>query len=97
MPSTWFFGLLAAACLMGSGCSSVRGRGESRFYPGPFPGLAYHQAEYVDGTGSEQSEPSHEEVEHRMLGLIDFPFSFALDTALLPWDVVYWALKKDSK
>ena len=30
-----------------------------------------------------------------MLGLIDFPFSFALDTALLPWDVVYWALRKD--
>ena len=88
------FELVAAVSLGAAGCSSINGRGDDRFYPGPFPGLAYHQAEYANTTGG--SEPSHEEVERRLLGLMDFPFTLALDTALLPWDLLYRAFQRDS-
>jgi len=105
MESKWFPGILAVAWLMGSGCSSINGREESRFYPGVYPGLRYHAADYTAGTeGSEPlrsgyDDPVHEKekTERRIAALIDWPFSFVLDTALLPWDALYWALKTDSK
>ncbi len=85
--------------MMGSGCSSVRGRADSRFYPGVYPGLQYHTADYINH--SEGEEPAFfgqdgetKETERRMAAVIDFPFTLALDTAALPWDLLYWALTK---
>ena len=90
---------------MGSGCSSVRSRGESRFYPGVYPGLKYHTAEYTAGSKGEEpvrlvyDHPLNDfaNVEPRTAGVIDWPCSFVMDTVLLPWDGLYWALKKDKK
>ena len=90
---------------MGSGCSSINGRDESGFYPGVYPGLKYHATDYTAGT--ESSEPvrsgnddpvyEKEKIERWMVGLIDYPFSFVLDTLLLSSDALYLALKTDAK
>jgi uncharacterized protein YceK len=87
---------------MGSGCSSVRGRDDSRFYPGVCPGLQHHTADYTSHSEGEEpvffgNDGETKESERRLAAVIDFPFTLALDTALLPWDVLYSALKKDAK
>jgi uncharacterized protein YceK len=98
-------GPVLAGFLLASGCSSINGRGDSRFYPGIYPGLQYRQADYVDGSEGEPpltwgyDDPVYDKakVERRLGALIDFPFSIGLDTILLPWDLPYWGLKGRSR
>src|SRR5439155_4994818 len=69
----------------GAGCASVGGRGDSRFYPGVYPGVQNHV--YYFAHPEENDMPSL-----WWLGVIDLPFSAALDTVLLP----YWAIRRSS-
>ena len=78
--------LLAATAVALCGCASIGGRGDSRFYPSVYPGVQNHI--YYFAHREENDMPSL-----WWLGIIDFPFSAALDTALLPWDVPYWAFQ----
>ena len=78
--------LLGLLALSGSGCASIGGRGDSRFYPGVYPGVRNHA--YYFAHPEESDRPSL-----WWLGIIDFPFSAALDTALLPWDLPYWVIR----
>ena len=98
-------GPVLAGFLLASGCSSIYGRGDNRFYPGVYPGLQYRQADYVEGSKgkppltSGYDDPVYDRAksERRLGALIDFPFSIALDTILLPWDLAYWGLKGRSQ
>jgi uncharacterized protein YceK len=92
-------GLLTAASVLAVGCASIDGRMSSQFYPGVYPGLQhYHSAHRFDQakrydwstSGSMQFLPVSENAQ--CLAPIDFIFSLGLDTVLLPWDVVYWAI-----
>src|SRR5438270_89364 len=80
----------AAAALAGFGCASIgarTGNGAPGVYPGVYPGPQTIIYEMQTPRGAA----------HNMLvwpcGIIDFPLSAALDTALLPWDIPYWALQ----
>ena len=81
--------LLCAIAMSGAGCASVGGRGDSRFYPGVYPGVQNHV--YYFAHPEENDMPSL-----WWLGVIDLPFSAALDTVLLPWDLPYWAIRRSS-
>jgi uncharacterized protein YceK len=88
---------LAASALLGSGCASICFRtGHTEpdvpgIYPGVYPGpqLIIYEMQTPRG------------VAHNIMvwpcGIIDFPLSTALDTALLPFDLPYWACTRDSK
>ena len=83
----------AASALLGSGCASICARSGyvepdvPKIYPGVYPGpqLIIYEMHTPRGAA------------HNIMiwpcGIIDFPLSAALDTALLPWDVPYWALQ----
>jgi len=85
---------LAATALLGSGCFSISGRtghvepDVPKIYPGVYPGphLIIYEMQTPRG------------VEHNVLmwpcGIIDFPFSTALDTVLLPFDWPYSACQR---
>lgn len=99
------FGLWVLLSLGASGCSSVKSRGDSDFYPGIYPGMRYHQTEYRWGEprttphGPDEGQDHNEwviENYHVIGGVIDFPFTLVLDTVLLPWDLPYWAFHKPS-
>ena len=67
------------------GCASLwNHNGE---HPGVYPGV-----ENDVGLLSDREEP----VELKLFAIVDLPLSAALDTALLPFDFVYWFVKKDS-
>ena len=77
----------AASALLGSGCASICARtgyvepDVPKIYPGVYPGpqLIIYEMHTPRGAA------------HNIMvwpcGIIDFPLSAALDTALLPWDV----------
>jgi uncharacterized protein YceK len=81
---------LAASAIIGSGCASICVRtgyiepDVPKIYPGVYPGpqLIIYEMQTPRGAA------------HNIMmwpcGIIDFPLSAALDTALLPWDVPYW-------
>ena len=83
----------AASALLESGCASIcvrTGQIEPdvpKIYPGVYPGpqLIIYEMQTPRG------------VAHNIMvwpcGIIDFPLSAALDTALLPWDVPYWVFR----
>ncbi|SRR5258708_5853005 len=81
---------LLTAVLVASGCGSMAGRGDKRFYPALYPGVRYdayylaHREEVTDMQGL------------WFLGGLDVPLSAALDTALLVWDLPYCALQPTS-
>src|SRR2546430_14865777 len=82
--------LLVAVTVTAAGCGSIGGRGDRRFYPGLYPGVKY-DVHYL----------AHREENTDMqalwwLGVFDVPLSAALDTALLPWDLPYWAYQPRS-
>ena len=79
--------LLCAIAVAVCGCASIGGRGDDRFYPGVYPGVQNHIYCFERrGVGTDMPCLW-------WLGIIDFPFSAALDTALLPWDLPYWAFQ----
>jgi uncharacterized protein YceK len=85
---------LAAAALAGVGCASIgarTGNGAPGVYPGVYPGPQTIIYEMQTPRG----------VAHNIMvwpcGIIDFPLSAALDTALLPWDLPYWAFQSSSR
>ena len=82
--------MLTALSMSAAGCASIGGRGDDRFYPGVYPGVRNHA--YYFAHPEESDMPSV-----WWLGIIDFPFSAALDTALLPWDLPYWAIRGNAR
>src|SRR5262245_22217764 len=78
--------LLCVLVMTSAGCASIGGRGDERFYPGVYPGVRNHA--YYFAHPKESDKPGL-----WWLAIIDFPLSAALDTALLPWDLPYWAFR----
>jgi uncharacterized protein YceK len=78
--------LLVVTAVLGSGCGSIGGRSRSAYYPGVYPGARCDVEFIVHHEGKDMSELWP-------LAVIDFPFSAAVDTVLLPWDLPYWALQ----
>jgi uncharacterized protein YceK len=98
-------GVWIVVSVVAPGCSSIKSRGDSNFYPGVYPGLKYHQTEYrwgeprttPHGPGEGQnSDDWRSENYHAIVGVIDFPFTLVFDTVLLPWDLPYSAFHKPS-
>ena len=79
--------ILCATALAVCGCASIAGRGNDRFYPGVYPG-ARNDISAIESQGVGTDMPCL-----WMLSIFDFPLSAALDTALLPWDLPYWAFQ----
>ena len=69
--------LLGILALSACDCALIGGRGDNRFYPGVYPGVRNHA--YYFARPKESDQPSL-----WWLGIIDLPFSAALDKALLP-------------
>jgi uncharacterized protein YceK len=88
---------IAASAFLGSGCASIGVRAGHieadvpEIYPGVYPGPQLIIYEMRTPRG----------VAHNIMvwpcGIIDFPLSATLDTALLPFDLAYWACTRDSK
>jgi len=83
--------VLAMVALAGSGCGSIGarcGQASPSTYPGVYPGPRNIIQEMETPRGAA----------HNILvwpcGIVDFPLSAALDTALLPIDVPYWAFAR---
>ena len=82
---------LAVIALIASGCASIGarcGQASPSTYPGVYPGPRNIIQEMETPRGAA----------HNILvwpfGIFDFPFSTALDTALLPIDLPYWAFTR---
>lgn len=53
------------------------------------------RAESTEASGSDSATPTSEtDADWLALGILDIPFSFALDMALLPVDLIVWAIQK---
>ena len=89
MPTARLPMLLCATAVVLCGCGSIAGRGDSRFYPGVYPG--------VQNLIHCFAHPAENDVPIWPLGIIDFPFSAALDTALLPGDLPYWVQSRTGR
>ncbi len=93
-----FYCLTLAVCaLAGSSCASISARvgyvesDVPKIYPGVYPGpqlIIYEMHTYRGVAHNVMVWP---------IGIIDFPLSTALDTALLPIDLPYGAFTRDSK
>lgn len=89
-----------------TGCYSIIGRVESGFdveivkftgkepisYRGVYPGIQYTTAINEQTFTSEIPEKQMAMTGSTVVGGIDFWFSFALDTVLLPIDLIWWAV-----
>jgi uncharacterized protein YceK len=98
--------LVLAAVSSLTGCYSIIGRVESGFgvelvkfsgkqpisYRGVYPGIQYTTAINEQTFTSEIPDKQVAMVGSTVVGGIDFWFSFALDTLLLPVDLVWWAV-----
>jgi uncharacterized protein YceK len=81
--------LTITGALLVAGCGSIGGRGgEGRYpvYPGVYPGVR-NDAHFI------AHREDNDMPDLWWFKLVDLPFSAALDTVLLPWDLPYWAFQ----
>ena len=86
---------IATALVTGAtGCGSILARNDKALRPaGLYPGVKVDKEIYNGGHGG-----SIGGVFNKPISVVDFPFSFALDTALLPIDILGSIFKgKDDK
>ncbi len=75
---------LVALMVMETGCGFYGAHFDPAYsYPGPYPGVRAD----VDAI----AHPSGDLPELSKILILDFPFSAALDTVVLPWDLSCWA------
>jgi uncharacterized protein YceK len=76
--------MVAALDLNGS--ASLMGSNDPMFYPGVYPGMRFAQ--------EARPEWKAANADASLFALADFPFSLAFDTALLVWDLPWWAFHR---
>jgi uncharacterized protein YceK len=67
------------------GCGTIAGRGDADLYPCIYPGVR-------TDFGALDYKANGDHLPISMIGIFDWPFSGAIDTALLPIDLSYWAI-----